>query len=501
MAIEFNNILFSGYRSPSPKYIIVSIPMYMYRVVTNEFEHGLNFFQKWVLKFKAKPGIKDETIAQYLGLDSKLIAMVTNELISSQLINEHGSLSDKGKEKLNEVEGLMTNSGKDKIGYVFKYVDQDKLYQYYVNNITPADLIEDRKRQYPKIVTGTKGDGEDYTELSFYLEELFKAKSNFSGPTEREVLQLIQNTNKKGIATEQSDAKMEKLSKQLGIRLLNEHPELVWNCTYVYLHQNEDKTFEPDWRVLDPFGFGDNIALKFYLNAPANKNLLEKIDKEFADAKTLGGKILSDYQNQLGKLIEDKLLNDFSFGLNQLDHNLKQYLEMIVKNYILLQNNDFTDLDASVSFSLNMQNILETILKLDKENRKDIYNTMVSQFDNEKIKKQDSLKAIFRAKIFSNDNQIPRPLFNSMSGSLSRANSLISYLAALILSYNFSNKSPLFKILNHRIDLFIEVAQLRNEKGHGQTSKENTLTPMSRQEAEKYYSFIKSFINDYIKHQ
>ena len=56
---------------------MVSIPLYMYRVETNEFEHGLNFFQKVVLKFKAKPNIKSETIAQLTGLDEKLIAMVS----------------------------------------------------------------------------------------------------------------------------------------------------------------------------------------------------------------------------------------------------------------------------------------------------------------------------------------------------------------------------------------------------------------------------------------
>ena len=79
---------------------MVCIPFYMYRIETNEFEHGLNFFQKIVLKFKARPGIKDEAIAEYTGLDSKLIGIVTGELQAKQLINEHGSLSVKGKEKL-----------------------------------------------------------------------------------------------------------------------------------------------------------------------------------------------------------------------------------------------------------------------------------------------------------------------------------------------------------------------------------------------------------------
>ena len=59
MAIEYNNIYFQIKRRPSKMSIMVCIPFYMYRVETNEFEHGLNFFQKIVLNFKARPGIKD----------------------------------------------------------------------------------------------------------------------------------------------------------------------------------------------------------------------------------------------------------------------------------------------------------------------------------------------------------------------------------------------------------------------------------------------------------
>jgi|GEM_PF-3393540 len=499
MAPEYNKILLNISRRPSPKNIMVAIPLYMYRIETNEFEHELNFFQKTVLKFKVKPGIDNDTIAQYIGLESKLIAIIISELQSKQLINEHGSLSEKGKEKLNEVDGLVVNSGKKKIGYVFKYVNQDKSYQYYVNNIISADYIEDVKSQFPKIITGSKGDGEDYTNTPFFLDELLKLKSNFQSPTEREVLQLIQNSNKKGSNQKLESSQTEKLSNQLSIRFINEQPELVWVCSYVYLYQNEDNTFDPEWRILDPFGFGDNIALKFYLNNPINKNLLESINRIFADAKTLGGKILSDYQEQLSKLIEDKLLSDFSFGIQKLDSNLQQYLEVIVKNLILLQNHNFNDLEASVSLSLNLQNALENILKIDKENRTTFYESVYMHLDIDSLKKRNGLINIYRQRLFSTNSQVPQQLLNVSKGNLSRSNSLLSYLVSFILTYNFDNKSPLFKILNNRIELFIEVAQLRNEKGHGQTSKEKILKSLSKEEVEKYYSFIKSFINDYIQ--
>lgn len=501
MAIEYSNIYFQIKRRPSPKCIMVALPLYMYRIETNEFEHGLNFFQKIVLKFKAKPGIKDETIAAYTGLDSKLIGMVTSELQSKQLINEHGSLSDKGKEKLSEVDGLVVNSGKKKIGYVFKYLDQDKLYPYYVSQVVPADLSEETKGQHPRIVTGTKGDGDDYTDTPFFLDEALKTKSNYNQPSGREVLQLVQNSSRKVINQDFDESKNEKLSNLLSVRFLNDQPEIVWACTYVYLELNENDTYEPDWRILDPFGFQDNVGLKFYINNQSNKNLLDCIQKKFADAKTLDGRILADYQEQINKLIEEKILSDLPIRFNQLDQNLQMYVEAVISNLILLENSNYKDFSASVLFSLNLQNAIENILKLDKEKRKTYYETVYSELDNDNYpsRKMDALNGIYRQRILSKDTQVPYKLMSVVKGKLSKGNSLLSYLAAFILTYNYDNKSVLFKLLKNRIELIIEVSQLRNERGHGQTTKEKELRPLTKEEVEKFYDFMKSLINDYIQ--
>jgi hypothetical protein len=78
--------------------------------------------------------------------------------------------------------------------------------------------------------------------------------------------------------------------------------------------------------------------------------------------------------------------------------------------------------------------------------------------------------------------------------------SLKYYLVTFILTYKYDNKSVLFKILNNRIEQIIEVANLRNDNGsHGITQSEGDLIPLSKEEVEKYYGFMKSFINDYIK--
>lgn len=475
---------------------MVSIPLYMYRVEINEFEHGLNFFQKVVLKFKAKPGIKNETISQLTGLDDKLIAMVSAELQGKGLVSEHGSLSEKGREKLNEVEGLVVNSGKRRIGYVFKYLNQDKLYPYFIQKVEPADILED-KSHHPKVITGTKGDGEDYTELPFFIDDLVIKKQTFNKPSEREVLQLIQNTNRKGEQKQEDEEKSNKLSKQLSIRFFKDQPEIVWVCTYIYLKETEDGYFDPEWRIADPFGFGDSISLKFYISKLRNENLNKSIIGRFSDAKTLEGKTLSDFYEIIDKRIEEKLLSDFSIGIKTLDNNLQTYIESVIKNIILLEQQNYTDLDASLSFSLNIQNALENIFKQDKEQRDSFYENVFSELDREFEKKKRSLIGIYRQRLFSSNTLVPQPIINVCKGSLARGNSLLSYVASFILTYNYDNKSILFKLLNNRIDQIIEIAQLRNEKGHGQTASEKELRPFSKVEVLKYYDFFKSLINDY----
>lgn len=385
------------------------------------------------MKFKAKPGFKDETIAEYLGFDPKLISIVTSELMSEKLgrlINEHGSLSVNGKQKLNEIDGLIINTDKSKrkIGYLLQFVNEDKLYKYYINKLIPADFIEGGKNLFPPIITGTKGDGEDFIETVFPVDELIRAKISLPQPSEREIIKLIQNSNRNEKQAEEDDLKIQKITSNLAINYLNDQPEIFWICTYIYLHQNEDKLFEPDWRILDPFGYGDNISLKFYLNSTSNKKFLEYINKKFADAKTIGGSLLSNYQIQLGKLVEDKLLSDFSFGITQLDYNLQQYLTVIIKNYILQQNQNFNDFDSSVYFSLNLQNALENILKQDKEKRKKVYNLVYSNLDPDPSEKQIELINIFRKRIFSTNTQVPKPLINACKGNLFRGNSLLSYM-------------------------------------------------------------------------
>jgi hypothetical protein len=499
MATDFKNIYFQIKRRPSPQCVLIALPMSMYRVETNEFEHGLNFFQKAVLKFKAKPGITDQTIAEYTGLDTKLIGLVSGELHSKGLINDHGSLSPSGKEKLTEIDGLVVNSGKKKIGYAFQFLNRDKTYPFYIQkeSLVPADTVLEEASPYPQIITGTKGD-EERTERPHFLKNIYDDRVSLNRPSERDIYELIQNSNKKIDQIEDDEIKIDRIANQLGIRFLNDQPEIVWLCTYIYLHESEKDTYDPDWRVLDPFGFGDSTGLRFYLNTPSNKNLLDHIQKRFSNVNTSGGAIFSEFQHHINNRVDEVLSSDFPVDLFTLDRNLRLYIDAIVRNKIILENTGYQDLDASVAFSLNIQNSLENILKQDSTNRKGIYQLVFNELDENRSKKEETLKQIFRLRLFSSDIGIPHPLDKICQSKLSRGTSLLSHLVALMLTYTYDNKSPLFEVLKGRIEKIIAVSRLRNEKGHGQTTTEKTLRSLTKDEVEKYYSFIRDFVNDYI---
>jgi cyclophilin family peptidyl-prolyl cis-trans isomerase len=79
-----------------------------------------------------------------------------------------------------------------------------------------------------------------------------------------------------------------------------------------------------------------------------------------------------------------------------------------------------------------------------------------------------------------------------------RANSLKQYIYNLILTYYFDDKSPLFGLVNGKLDKLFDIADLRNEKGHGQTETSGEVSMITEAAAESCYSFIKEFFNKYM---
>ena len=79
-----------------------------------------------------------------------------------------------------------------------------------------------------------------------------------------------------------------------------------------------------------------------------------------------------------------------------------------------------------------------------------------------------------------------------------RANSLKQYIYNLMLTYYYDDKSPLFGLVNGKLDKLFDIADLRNEKGHGQTEASGEVSMITEAAAESCYSFIKEFFNKYM---
>ena len=96
MAAEYSRLIFNLDSAPSPKYILVAVPLYMYRIQTSKFDSGLNFFEKTVFRFMARPDVSSQEIAESLGLDEKLVLVVQGQLQSRGLVNSLG-YTEKGR--------------------------------------------------------------------------------------------------------------------------------------------------------------------------------------------------------------------------------------------------------------------------------------------------------------------------------------------------------------------------------------------------------------------
>ena len=57
----------------------------------------------------------------------------------------------------------------------------------------------------------------------------------------------------------------------------------------------------------------------------------------------------------------------------------------------------------------------------------------------------------------------------------------------------------MIKLIDGQVDDLISIANKRNPQSHGHTEKEGKIKKLTKEEAEKYYSFLKNLINNYME--
>lgn len=502
MATEYSRIIYNIDRMPSAKAFLVSFPMYMYRMQTKKFAYGLDFFQRCVLKFKAKPGITNSQISAFLGLELDLVNSIEGVLRHSDLVDINGLLTQAGEVKLKELDSLVVDSSHEELGYVFQYVDREGYLPYYVKDLGQAPNVTSNN----EIIVGTKGEGEDKTRRPIELTFITEKKRVLPFPREEVVFDLISRSarwfnNDKTLSVHQ-------LRRDLSLCPLHDTPDPipVLVCSYIYLPKCEgEEYYEPEWQIQDPFTGKPSANLKFYLESFNDPQLKKEIQRHYADVDTVAKRNFGVYSDYIEKEVDKLRQDDFGMEFMKLDRNLQQYLTSAIKNIFLFRQYGYRDIDSSEAFVISAQKALENIFLTDKENRRDIYEDMYTENEiphcvDPKPYYRDRQDVISR---FMRENHIHMADSSKLFGLAKKveprwAHSLKHYVYCLILTYTIDDSSPLFGLIANRIDGIFELADCRNKKGHGRTQAEGNIFMITQEQAEKYYEFLRDFVNEYM---
>lgn len=500
MAQEYSRIIYNVKR-PGPMAFPVSIPMYMYRIKTRKFKFGLDFFQKAVLRFKAKPGIENYQIAACLGFDESLIDDIQGVLVYNGYISVDGRTTPEGDKVLNSLDSIVIDDDNDEIGYVFQFVDRDDYLPYYVKQIGESPNLTARG----DIIIGTKGD-DDKTISPVPMTFIESSIRNLPFPSERVIFDLIGKSARDGIETERMSAT--ELRSRLSVNYLHDRPEpiLVNVCTYVYLSSKDDDKYDPEWQILDPFSndHKPSAKLKFYIESFRDSSFKKELTKHFKDAKLNGQDSFDDYNRFMDKQVNKIIESEFGVEYGALDVKIKQYLNSVVKNLFKFRQYNYNDTDSGDLFVISCQKVLERIFILDKSQRETDYELMANEYstpakgDSKAYyqKRRTALLDLMRGGIITVQDKDMLMKVNGIEPN--RAHSLKHYIYTLFLTYYFDNNSPLYKVIKGKIQTCFDIANMRNGSGHAEEIDASNNIGLNEELAENTFNFIRDFINQYM---
>ncbi len=110
--------------------------------------------------------------------------------------------------------------------------------------------------------------------------------------------------------------------------------------------------------------------------------------------------------------------------------------------------------------------------------------------------KGDALNALFQ---YLFGRRAPSPIYNAAKQRIERPTALKGYMVALLLSGMYDDK--LYKMVVGDSDKLIQIADLRNDRSHGQIEEDAVRIILHKDEMEEYYGFFKHFIEEYIQNE
>ena len=337
-----------------------------------------------------------------------------------------------------------------------------------------------------------------------------KRVTNYA-PNEREILGLIRRSNKH--AHTNTDIETIHIdTKKYGISFVpDNHPSIVWVCTYAYVPRIKDDVYSSEWEIQDPFGFKNNSELKMYVESLIEDGLIDDFRYKFSNLNTVDDQTIDEFQARMDALVNKLMDETFEIGYLKLDRNVQKYLRIVLKNYLILSRT--IEIDACGSYVGNIQNALEAIIKLDFEKNDSDYKKVENSFQYEfrgnrstrsdffrPQDRWDYLDELFATGVFKADPDTEKKIKAfSKKFDPRQTNSLKHYLLKFLFAHKYNDSNPLFNIIKEKIGVIYDIANLRNLTNHGQTSNEKQVCSLSKKNIEFYFNEFQQIVNNYIE--
>lgn len=504
MEISYDKIYLKVERPKRAQVVPVAIPMYMYRIEVNSYEHGLNFLQKQVLRLKAKPEFSEEKIGALIGINPSVIRRVVSELENKRLLD--GGLTESGREKLQELDGLVVNAGERKLGYVFQFVDSGRIYPWVVHDLQIADLGGESD-MHPSIVDFTKGDSEREPSPVVYFDSMWRGADLFPSPTERDITKMILNTAKR---SEDEDSAA---GRSLGVRLLEESPTKVWVCTYVFLPKIDGQhIYHSEWKTLDPFGHGDaheldgsSADMRYYLNAVDDGYLKTEIQRAFDWVETQNGKKRADYVQELNERIKDRIELDFPSFVGS-DRHIMEGTKDVVKGLIEWEDGQSKDQRLILDICVGIIRTMETILSIDAHERSVNYQSVLEQCGTDHYSWKRMIQTGFEQNFgeelsnlwwYTKTKQTWPKAFRFSKSQFENSNGFSPKIWAFVATTSEPGSERLVRAFRGRLSALHKINGVRNQT-HGTTERDEKQTSISKEEGQHFYETFMSIMTQYL---
>ncbi|MCA6522841.1 MAG: hypothetical protein IM596_13615 [Pseudanabaena sp. M051S1SP2A07QC] len=476
-------------------------PAWMYRVVAPRTSYNkLNILEKAVLGL-ANAGVQSaEQIGTYLQIHKDLAALILSELSDRILINNYGIPTKQGMRLL---EDEIFTTEEPVAGYIFQDVWTNELMPRFIDTEERADTRLNSSG-FPELNLGDVGQPNYQSLVMPRVRDLSPQT-----PNSQDILKAVRSHSKAlgKLASNISDLDDDDMPEESlhnsqilslkRISFIEEEPTAIWLATFLYL-PNDD----PDWLVCDPFGLGDSPWLHKAINKQFEKDNFRELQK-----RILSMNESRDDQGTLSELMEMYLSDAKQQVEVKLTVAIRRY-DAIYDSLVVMEQyrSQIRDLDSANQYNPLINSCLIECQKVCEQ----IFDYIRPKYSPNKEWKQlsNNDKAFNRKFInaLAEKLKFTVPIPPKLTGPQQREvrnaaeygnQSLRPHILASLLATRIFVDHPLHSLAKKYPDILSrldDLAELRNNSGHGSSRASPNLTEVDRC-IETVYHLVSSILN------